>query len=212
LALGIRDVKPLFLRLTDAETIPSTLDTPLQSIKLRHLGLIAFALGFQEVNIDPANRSFRAYSSMGTITTEEVPVVGKVLRFEGDVLSLHGLVARTPLAWTKGSLNLVLGRLTFGQYNVNGISIPLGVLSNAIKDSQDDGDYSSREKETLTSHRRGFSAGPVLRESMLLRDLLTERLHLDQMAKPGVVGGWPGLLVSWKSRGLRTASGNPEHR
>ncbi|KAK4446745.1 hypothetical protein QBC34DRAFT_145044 [Podospora aff. communis PSN243] len=191
LALGNRDVKSLFVRLVDGDTVHSNMDTPLQRIKLRHLGQIAFVLGFREVSLDVANRVFRAYSPIASITTEEVQVIGKVLRFEGDVLQLHSLISRCSFHWIIRARSLIAGQLNFGMYGVNGISMPLTTLSNAISHGQTTSEYDRAEREAIIADMRGFSAGPVLREALLLREILEDNPDMQAEMEAEHVRGAP---------------------
>jgi hypothetical protein len=179
LALGNTNVKRLFVRLVDGDTIHSNMDTPFQRIKVRHLGQIAFILGFREVSLDVANRVFRAYSPIASITTEEVQVLGKVLRFEGDVLQLHALIARCSFDWIMRAKPLIIGQLSFGMYGANGISMPLTTLSNAISGGQTSSEFNIAEREAIKADMRGFSAGPVVREALLLKEIFGDNAEVQ---------------------------------
>lgn len=69
-------------RLVGADCIPSTLDVPVQKFKLTDLGVFAFCLGFNEVEISTKERTISAAGPMGTITTESLPGYGAVARFQ----------------------------------------------------------------------------------------------------------------------------------
>jgi hypothetical protein len=97
--------------LMDADTIPSTLDAPLQRIRLRDLGLFALIMGFDDVSISPHELKFTAMGPLGSITAVSDPTLGHVLRLEGDLLQIrHQLLPFTPLA-IRNCLNIADGEL-----------------------------------------------------------------------------------------------------
>lgn len=69
-------------RLCGADCIPSTLDVPTQKVQLTDLGIFAFCLGFNKVEISTQDRTILATGEVGTITTESLPGYGAVVRFQ----------------------------------------------------------------------------------------------------------------------------------
>lgn len=69
-------------RVVGADYIPSTLDVPVQKFKLVDLGIFAFCLGFNKVEISAKDRTIAAAGPIGTITTEPLPGYGAVVRFQ----------------------------------------------------------------------------------------------------------------------------------
>jgi hypothetical protein len=145
LALEVRDTSPLFLRYMDAESIPSSLDVPPQRVRLRDLGELALLLGFSSVSIDPDLRKFTATSPFATISTEEVQVLGKILRFEGDLLALHSYTCRCPPTYLLRGERLAMARISFGKYLTNGFAIPVELLANAMRKKMASSDYHTAE-------------------------------------------------------------------
>lgn len=80
-ALGIVNIKTLEVRRVNAECIASSIDVPTQKISLRDLGILAFYLKMRTVHIDSAKRTFLATGPSGSISTEDLPGFGKVVRF-----------------------------------------------------------------------------------------------------------------------------------
>lgn len=68
--------------LVSAECIPSILDVPAQKVELTDLGIFAFCLGFNKVEISIQDRTILATGKVGTITTESLPGFGTVVRFQ----------------------------------------------------------------------------------------------------------------------------------
>lgn len=68
--------------LRGADCIPSTLDVPAQKVLLTDLGIFAFCLGFDKVEISTQDRTILATGEVGTMTTESLPGFGAVVRFQ----------------------------------------------------------------------------------------------------------------------------------
>lgn len=68
--------------LVNAGCIPSILDVPTQKVRLTDLGILAFCLGFNTVEINTRKREIFAAGTIGTITTESMPGFGAVVRFQ----------------------------------------------------------------------------------------------------------------------------------
>lgn len=197
-ALGILNVKPLILRLVGSDTVHSNLDTPLQRVSVRDLGHLAFVLGFQSVKIDISNRTFLAFSPAGSITTEEVPVLGKVLRFEGDIVQLHGTIGRCVPSWIARASRLIVGQASFGIFRTNGIFWPLGLLGSCISTGNENTEYKALERQTLRRGRTGWSVGPVLREVYLMKDTFLDLLRSKPSnQRPGASLTQVRCLIPW---------------
>ena len=171
-ALGIEDTSQLTYHRADAESIPANLDTPVQRIKVRHLGMLAFVLGFHAVELDIPRREFRAYSPIGTITTHDSDIMGRVLRFEGDILAIHERISRCDTQWVYRAADLVPGMLSFGKYLVLSAFQPLTTLSRAIAENTPVEVYRDNELQAIKAGGMGFSTGPVYLEAMLMRRYL----------------------------------------
>lgn len=171
-ALGIKDTSNLTYHRADAESIPANLDTPIQRIGLRHLGMLAFVMGFHTVELDIPKRNFRAYSPMGTIETQDSDVVVRVLRFEGDILAIHELISRCDTAWVWRAADLVPGMLSFGKYLVLNAFLPLKTLARAIAENTPVTVYRENRLQAIRVGGMGFSTGPVYLEAMLMRRYL----------------------------------------
>jgi hypothetical protein len=184
LGLGIKDTHRMALRLVDADTVPSNLDTPTQRVKFFGLGIIAFVLGFRSVEIDVPNRTFRALSPLGTITTEEVPALGKVLRFEGDLLAFHLLVCRCHPDWIYRAHFMANGKLSFGIYVANGLSVTLRTIRSAVINNWPRKRYDMEETDFLRVWGRDYRAGAVFREATCLRNFLSEALVTRTLRTP----------------------------
>jgi hypothetical protein len=211
-ALGITEVKELILVPQDSDTIPSSLDNPLQRVKLRDLGRIAFILGFQTVVLDVPNRVFAAYSPIASITTEEVNVIGKVLRFEGDILELHAMIGRCHSAWIIRASPLVVGQGSFGMYLANGLFWPLALLNNCMVNGTSSNAYDKLERTVILQSRQSFSAGPILRESYLLKDMFMQRLQAKTSEKRPHASTLVSTLRSAHYPGFRSAYANSTSR
>lgn len=101
-------------RLVGADCIPSGLDVPVQKFNLTDLGVFAFCLGFNKVEISTKDRTISAAGPMGTITTESIPGYGAVVRFQ--VLSprlRHFVTLYTPIYDLIHHRNQVLGSFIF---------------------------------------------------------------------------------------------------
>ncbi|KAJ0423137.1 hypothetical protein BJY00DRAFT_310263 [Aspergillus carlsbadensis] len=116
-AAAITDTSSIVLRHLDADSIPSSIDVPIQRARLFDIGCLALILGFDSIKIDSANRDFTAVSRYGTITTEEIPTFGKVIRFEGDIYGIYGDRGRNMVGWTGGAMCLAVGKIDVGCFN-----------------------------------------------------------------------------------------------
>jgi hypothetical protein len=151
LALDVKDVTPIFLKGIDADAIPSSLDVPVQRVGLRDIGKLALFLGFSSVKINQEKRIFTAQSPFATISTEEVPVLGKVLRFEGDIMALHCYTCRGRTYYMLRGVRLASGEMSFGRYVTSGFAIPVETLGSAIKNGRTSDEYDEDEKVSLIS-------------------------------------------------------------
>ncbi|ETS74762.1 hypothetical protein PFICI_13246 [Pestalotiopsis fici W106-1] len=69
-------------RRMDAENIASSVDVPTQKVSLQDLGILAFHLGMRTVDISVTDRTILAFGPRGSISTEDLPGFGKVVRFQ----------------------------------------------------------------------------------------------------------------------------------
>lgn len=189
-AIGVRDTEKLRLRMVDADTVSSALDAPIQRVKLRSLGYLAHILGFTKVTIDVAERRFTALCPRGTISTIEVSNIGKVLRFEGDILAIHALVSRTSVVEIYRAAFLVNGKPSFGRYVANGLYLPLETLVQAIKEKWSAIKWDREMRQVIANNGRTFFVGPIAREArimnIILKKCLKSRQEVDEHSKAAV--------------------------
>lgn len=176
-ALRINDTRLIRIDFDDAETVPTALDTAIQRVKLRKMGVLAFALGFHSVELDIPSRHFRAISLLGTISIHQDNVVGKVLRFQGDVLAIRSLIGRCTPEWIIRGMDMIEGQLSFGKYVVSSTYYPLRTLSRAILGSVSSRTYDKMERKDVIAGGRGFSVGAVYLEAQLMKRYLSEALQ-----------------------------------
>ncbi|KAL4886816.1 hypothetical protein BJY04DRAFT_212793 [Aspergillus karnatakaensis] len=154
-AAGINDTSALTLGHEDADSIPTSIDVPIQRPRLFDIGCLALLLGFESVKINAETRVLQAVSPYGTITTEEIPTFGKVIRFEGDIQSIskskflrQWQTARS--CWLAGAMCFAVGNIDVGCFNgdamaicvietrkqrnirLDGRSLPLKILFQAV--------------------------------------------------------------------------------
>ncbi|KAF7518602.1 hypothetical protein G7054_g13404 [Neopestalotiopsis clavispora] len=110
-ALGIVDIKPLVVHNISAECIASSIDVPTQKVALQELGVLAFHLKMRTVKIDLVERTFLAIGPSGSISTEDLPGFGKVVRFQS--YGYYSLGYRSPFL-RKDHSSQLFGRLCFG--------------------------------------------------------------------------------------------------
>ncbi|EPS36646.1 hypothetical protein H072_9794 [Dactylellina haptotyla CBS 200.50] len=72
----------------DADIIPSTVDVPVQRIKLSDLSLLCYMVGLKNVVIDTVKGSIEAQNSFIKITTQLIPGLGQAVTIDGDFSSL----------------------------------------------------------------------------------------------------------------------------
>jgi hypothetical protein len=82
--MGYKDVKELKGSNTyvDVDSLSPSLDVTPQLIDVVDMGELLTHMGCDSVRIDVENRDFQAIGSFGSVRTEELPGVGKVLRFQ----------------------------------------------------------------------------------------------------------------------------------
>ncbi|KAF2396080.1 hypothetical protein EJ06DRAFT_242395 [Trichodelitschia bisporula] len=180
-ALGIRDTRSLTIEVVDAETVPASMDTPIQRVKLRQIGVLAFILGFQSVELDIPNRFFRALSPFGTITTQLNNVLGKVLRFEGDLVAFRSLISRCEAEWVFRGRDLIHGQQSFGKYLTSATYYPLYTLHRAMVDNLPTGVYDDEERADIIAAGRGYSTGPAYLEATIMRRFLMRILEKQEV-------------------------------
>jgi len=171
----LKDLSSMTIHLVNAESIPNTMDTPVQRIKLRQLAKLAFVLGFQSVELSIPRRYFRATSPIGSITIQQTDAVGSFLRFEGDIIAFRTLITRCSARWVLRGAELVEGRISFGKYLAAQNFHPLRTLSRAIRDNLPSGTYDDEERKDVLAGGLGYSTGAIHLESEIMRRFL---LHL----------------------------------
>ncbi|KAJ4202015.1 hypothetical protein NW759_015483 [Fusarium solani] len=192
-AFGNRDTSSLVYRHADADVIPSSIGAPIQRAKLFDLGIIALQLGFKKVTIDTRNRRFTAVSDFGTIKTLKLDELGKVIRFEGDILAIYHQISKgsfvSKVIGRTGSASN--GRLSFGlKYTTNGMFYPLKLISTALSQRWDQNRFDEEQTEfivrRLEEQKGCIIKGEVSAEASLLETLLADAdFEVDQPADPG---------------------------
>jgi hypothetical protein len=178
LAFGITDTKSITRGTVDADSIPSTIDVPVQRIRLFELGMLALSLGFTSVSLDTTKRSFKAIGPFATISTEEVPGFGKVIRFEGDILKIHSEISRCTRLWLLALPCYANGKLRFGRYDCNGLFLPLGLLTDAIHYDDTVKEYEKKEKDAIqVLDEEAESGGNIPGEALLFHRTLSSLLR-----------------------------------
>jgi hypothetical protein len=162
--------------LVDAETVPGSMDTPIQRVKFREIATIAFLLGFESVELDIPNRELRAFSPFGTITTQPDTVLGKVLRFEGDIVAFHSLICRCNTVWVYRARDSIYGQVCFGKYQVASAYCPLRTIKRAISENIPTGMYDDEERKDIIAAGRGYSTGPIFLEATIMKRYLMKTL------------------------------------
>lgn len=173
-AMGIQNTANMKIDLVDAESVPENLDTPIQRVKLRELGSLAFTLGFHSVELDIPTRTFRALSPIATITTSDN---GKILKFEGDIVAIRVLIGRCQTEWVFRASFLVGGGVSFGKYLAMTAFCPLQVISKAIWENLPSGLVIDEQRKAIRAGARGYAAGPICLEAALMRKYLLKPLE-----------------------------------
>lgn len=177
MAMGIRDTKELTYRHADADIIPSSIDVPIQRIKLFDLGLLALYLNFKKVHINVPERHFEAVGDFGTITTLKNEL-GKYIHFEGDILSINDQITKGLAFVNIMSQSSVTGRLTFGPgLSSNGIFLPLQLLPNAVADGWNEERFKLAHRILVLGIRGqdGLAKGQIAAEASLFGELYENR-------------------------------------
>jgi hypothetical protein len=152
------------------------MDTPIQRVKFREIGALSFILGFHSVELDIRNRIFRALSPVGTITAQSNDVLGKVLRFEGDLIAIHTLICRCSPRWIVRARHLIDGQISFGKYVMSSTFYPLATLQKAMFENWATGEYDRVERKDIMAAGRGYSTGPIFLEATIMRRYLMKIL------------------------------------
>ncbi|KAJ2990522.1 hypothetical protein NUW58_g2908 [Xylaria curta] len=92
----------------DADSIPGSLDVPPQMVNLVELGRLLICMGYDSVRMNVQGRDFQAVGRFGSITTEELPGFGKIVRFQNYDTN-RSLPTATPWEWVQAALNLIEG-------------------------------------------------------------------------------------------------------
>ena len=176
-ALGLSDVEPIIrLASIDADTIPSALDVPIQRVKLKHLGHLAFILGFKSVKIDLPKREFHATGHHGSITTEDLVNFGKVIRFEGDMHAIYAMISQSGPDILKSLSQFCLSRTICGRNRISDQILRLHLFSRAVDENWENDhltDQLNYLSEGLIVDVEGdFRIGNIHREASTVRGLL----------------------------------------
>jgi len=133
-ALGIADVKALKLAYVDADTIPDSIDVPVQRVRLHELGRIALRLGFSEVHINIKSREIKAAGPHGTIYTTTEAGIGRTARFEGDMFAMHRQIGVGYPKFLQNNSIMALGRICFScDFTTSSYSVPLDKVCQALR-------------------------------------------------------------------------------
>lgn len=144
-AFGLLDISGLIkTELLDADCAPSSLDVPLQRVRLGHLGYLALVLGMKDVQINTTQRDFLASGPFGRITTENVPSYGKTLRFEGNILKLCAKVNRCSVYWLSSCATLITGKFTIGWIKSCGSHFSVSVFLTGLLERWDPAEFERR--------------------------------------------------------------------
>ncbi|EED22219.1 hypothetical protein TSTA_094650 [Talaromyces stipitatus ATCC 10500] len=176
-AFGIRNTKLLKRRVIDADTIPASMDVPFQYVELSQLGRLCVVMGFKDIIIDPVDRNFYATGPSRTITTQEIPTFGKVLRFDGDTFAINYTVVRAnSVEWMGTMANISCGAMFFGRYMCGHlVHLPIDLLAEAIGLDSSISKFDEDIKKFIESDEDvedGF-AGNLLKEAHNFQDLMT---------------------------------------
>jgi hypothetical protein len=173
--LGIRNISPICYRYADADIIPGSVDVPMQRVKLYYLGFLALGLGFKKVTINTQERYFEAVGEYGTITTMLKADLGKVLRFEGDLLAIHRAMNQGDMSYISIHLGIINAKFIFSPgYVGNGYSSPLGNLYQAIIDKMSTEDFNILQRRQLENEqvfKQGRPKGEFTGEAALFSEL-----------------------------------------
>jgi hypothetical protein len=181
-AFGFNDAKTLISRLIDADSIPSYFDMPIQRIKLFDIGILAHCMAFTTVEINVANRNFKASGPFGTITTEDVPNFGKALRFEGDMFAICSTVRRCTAAEMFISCIYLNGKMLFGRLRASGLVLPLQLLTTAVMQTWSTEKMQKEMSEVLNQETdESILVGHLPREGSEMKTYLADILK-DQMS------------------------------
>jgi hypothetical protein len=185
LALGIRDTKILRLRMVDADGVSDAIDAPIQRISLKSLGMLAHLLGFTSVSINFAERQFLALSPRGTISTIDIPTLGKVIHFQGDLLHFHSLISRNDAFWMSPAADYIQGSIYFGKYRGNGLCLSLETLVQALDERWTSDKFAEESRKYTFQNLQRFLAGPVWKEASTMA-LILKRLDKIKHSTTGV--------------------------
>jgi hypothetical protein len=169
----------------DADIIPGTVDVPIQRIRLCDIGYLALLLGFKKVVVNCADRHFEAVGDYGTISTLNIPGLGKVLHFEGDILYIYQQISLGSIETVFESAALVDGRLSFGPgYIADRRFCPLHLILEAADNRWDEQTFArkSREYQDRTVEDDGLAKGEMAAEGALF-DVLHRDIRSKSMEK-----------------------------
>jgi hypothetical protein len=169
--LGLRNTEDLILRTVDAATIPSVFDVPIQRIRLYDIGMLSLILGFSSVEINISSRNFNATGPFGTITTEDFPNFGKVLRFEGDIFNLYRTISRCDRVWLYVLAPQIVGRLSLGNFVSFGNVLPLQMIKEAVSEYWSSDHYEFQVTSLLKGEKDGYLLSHLPREASFFQEL-----------------------------------------
>lgn len=181
IALGISDTSSLEYKHADADLIPGSVDVPIQRVRLFELGYLAFTLGFKHVKIKLSERTFEAVGEFGTISTIFQSDLGKVLRFEGDMLAIHSQISKGHPLNLINNYVMVNGKLQLGPgFAANGFFYPLHLLPVAIRNGWTQEIFDRKLREFIVSSLSNDSTprlpkGEVAAEAVLFGEIFEQK-------------------------------------
>jgi hypothetical protein len=180
LAFGLRDTSKITYKHMDADLIPSSIDVPVQRIMLYDLGFLCLLLGFGSINIDQRKRDFTAVGPFGTISTYEKSDLGKVLRFEGDIFSIHEMIFQGRLQLLHHWMPAANGELAVGpKYVFSGYFYPLDLLSRAMAEKWGEATFN----ENLDKNLNAFFQSLIGTTKLTRGQVAAEAALFDEISK-----------------------------
>lgn len=180
-ACGIRKTESLKRRVIDADTIPSCMDVPFQYVELSSLGVLCVIMGFKDITINNVDRTFHATGPSRTITTQEIQMIGKVLRFDGDIFAIHDAVRAKysiqgdDVAWMNTMAAMSSGAIFFGRYMCGHmVHLPIDILAKAITLDLKVEEFDTNVRDFIHSEENEDGvAGNLLKEAHNFQDLMS---------------------------------------
>jgi hypothetical protein len=97
---------------TDAECIPLAIDVPAQTVSFTFLGRMCFLMGLKSVKINAEQKNFSAFGELGSITTEDIPGYGRVVRFQQNSRRSLCVGASLPGWWQMVNIDQIVGEFS----------------------------------------------------------------------------------------------------